>query len=81
MANPESPDSTNSRISSERYNNDPLFLQNSDNSAMQLVSNKLSGTNFQRWSRAVKIALVTKVKLGFIDGSCPAPAASSPNYN
>ena len=81
MANPESPDSINSRISSEGYNNDPLFLQNSDHPAMQLVSNKLTGTNFQRWSRAVKIALRTKVKLGFVDGSCPTPAVDSTNYS
>ena len=81
MADPASSDSSTSRFSSEGYNNDPLFLQNSDHPAMQLVNNKLTGANFQRWSRAVKIALSTKVKLGFIDGSCPAPTANSPNYN
>ena len=81
MTTSDSPDSTNSRMFSEGYNNDPLFLQNSDHPAMQLVSTKLTGTNFRRWSRAVKIALRTKVKLGFIDGSCPIPAPTSPNYS
>jgi len=61
------------RQTSDSYNNDPLFLQNSDHPAMQLVNNKLNGANFQRWSRSVQIALKTKVKIGFIDGSCPMP--------
>jgi len=55
----------------ESYNNDPLYLQGSDFPGMQLVNVKLNGSNFQKWSRAVKIALKTKTKLGFIDGSCP----------
>uniref|UniRef100_A0A7C8YQ79 Retrotransposon Copia-like N-terminal domain-containing protein n=1 Tax=Opuntia streptacantha TaxID=393608 RepID=A0A7C8YQ79_OPUST len=48
---------------------------------MQLVSTKLTGVNFQRWSRAVKIALRTKVKLGFIDGSCAMPDPASATYS
>ena len=80
MTSLESLDSTNSRLFSKGYNNDPLFLQNSYHPAMQLVSNKLNGT-FQHWSRAVKIALRTKVKLGFTYGSCPVPDVNSPNYS
>ena len=54
----------------EGYNNDPLFLQASDHPGMYLTNVKLNGTNFQQWSRSVKIALRTRTKLGFIDGSC-----------
>uniref|UniRef100_A0A7C9D2G2 Retrotransposon Copia-like N-terminal domain-containing protein n=1 Tax=Opuntia streptacantha TaxID=393608 RepID=A0A7C9D2G2_OPUST len=57
----------------EIYNNDPLYLQSSDHPGAQIVAVKLTGPNFMKWSRTVKIALRTKGKLGFIDGSCPKP--------
>ena len=64
----------------EGYNNDPLFLQASDHPGMYLANVKLNGTNFQQWSRSVKIALRTRTKLGFIDGSCKKPLATSLKY-
>ena len=48
---------------------------------MQLVNNKLNDANFQRWSRSVKIALKTKEKVGFIDGSCPMPDPALHTYH
>ena len=48
---------------------------------MQLVNVKLNGSNLQKWRRAVKIALKTKTKLGFIDGSCAGPALDSLIYS
>jgi len=45
------------------------------------VSLKLTGPNFQKWSRSVKIALRTKGKLGFIDGSCARPAQNSLKFD
>ena len=62
----------------ESYNSDPLYLSSSDFPGMQLVNVKLNGSNFQKWSRAVKIALKTKTKLGFIYGSCSKPEMNSP---
>jgi len=64
----------------DNYNADPLYLQGSDHPGMQLTNNKLSGLNFLQWSRAVKIALCTKVKLGFIDGTCKRHAADTRLY-
>jgi len=58
----------------------PLFLQSSDHPGTQIVNLKLNGMNFQKWSRSVKIAPRTKVKLGFIDGSCSKPSRESPKY-
>jgi len=69
------------RRNHEGYNSDPLYLSSSDFPGMQLVNVKLNGSNFQKWSRAVKIALKTKTKLGFIDGSCAIPELGSPDYN
>ncbi|XP_071690716.1 uncharacterized protein [Rutidosis leptorrhynchoides] len=51
--------------------NDPLYLHPSDTSSAPLITQKLKGTkNYNGWSCALKLALQTKNKLGFIDGSC-----------
>jgi len=75
----ENLDSNSNRRQTEvdYYNNDPLWLQSSDHPGAQLVNLKLTGLNFQKWSRSVKIALRTKGKLGFLDGSCAKPGQSS----
>lgn len=74
-------DNYEQRRNYENYNSDPLYLSSSDFPGMQLVNVKLNGSNFQKWSRAVKIALRTKTELGFIDGSCSRPKLNSPHYN
>lgn len=57
----------------EYKSEDPLHLQNSDHLGMILVTALLTGTNYNSWSRSIRIALGAKSKLGFIDGSCPKP--------
>ncbi|KAL0463444.1 UNVERIFIED_CONTAM: Retrovirus-related Pol polyprotein from transposon RE1 [Sesamum latifolium] len=59
---------------------DFLQLQSSDHPGMVLVTTPLNGRNFLAWSRAVKIALRAKLKLGFITGECKKPAADSEHY-
>ncbi|XP_071728916.1 uncharacterized protein [Rutidosis leptorrhynchoides] len=50
---------------------DPLYLHASDTSTTALISLKLKGTeNYNVWSRAMTLALHTKNKFGFVDGSC-----------
>ncbi|XP_071738626.1 uncharacterized protein [Rutidosis leptorrhynchoides] len=50
---------------------DPLYLHPSDTSTTPLISLKLKGTeNYKIWSRSVLLALETKNKVGFIDGTC-----------
>jgi len=63
------------------YNDDPLALLPSDHPGVQLINLKLNGQNFQRWSKSVRIALRTKGKLGFLDGSCSKPAVNSPQFH
>ncbi|GAV66404.1 UBN2_3 domain-containing protein, partial [Cephalotus follicularis] len=59
--------------------NDPLFLHPSDTPEVNLVNEPLIGTkNYEVWSRAMMIALTTKNKLDFINGSCKKPEAHSP---
>ncbi|XP_071688300.1 uncharacterized protein [Rutidosis leptorrhynchoides] len=49
---------------------DPLYLHASDTSTTSLISLKLKGTeNYNVWSRAMTLALQTKNKFGFVDGS------------
>ncbi|XP_071712215.1 uncharacterized protein [Rutidosis leptorrhynchoides] len=49
---------------------DPLYLHASDTTGTALVSIKLKGIeNYSVWSRAMLLALNTKNKKGFIDGS------------
>ncbi|XP_035838860.1 uncharacterized protein LOC118486484 [Helianthus annuus] len=50
---------------------DPLYLHASDSSSLSIVNIKLKGTeNYVEWSNAMKLALMAKNKLGFVDGTC-----------
>ena len=42
---------------------------------------KFTGPNFLKWSRFVEIALRTKRKLGFMDGSCAKPGQDSLKFD
>ncbi|KAF7834782.1 uncharacterized protein G2W53_009641 [Senna tora] len=56
------------------YRRDPLYLHPSDTSGLQLVPNQLTQQNYLIWSRSMMIALKSKNKLGFVDGSYKQPA-------
>ncbi|KAL0374189.1 UNVERIFIED_CONTAM: hypothetical protein Sradi_3334600 [Sesamum radiatum] len=71
---------TSSRGTRAKDGDDFLQLQSSDHLGMVLVTTPLNGRNFLAWSRAVKIALGAKLKLGFITGECKKPAADSGHY-
>nr|XP_043630552.1 uncharacterized protein LOC122601883 [Erigeron canadensis] len=50
---------------------DPLYLHASDTVSTPLIGFKLLGTdNYKVWSCAMELALQTKNKIGFIDGTC-----------
>ncbi|XP_071693201.1 uncharacterized protein [Rutidosis leptorrhynchoides] len=49
---------------------DPLYLHPSDISSTPLINVKLKGTeNYKSWSCAIELALQTKNKMGFINGT------------
>ncbi|XP_075101027.1 uncharacterized protein LOC142176720 [Nicotiana tabacum] len=49
----------------------PLFLQPSDTPSSSLISIQLTGSeNYAVWSRSMRIGLIGKSKLGFVDGRC-----------
>lgn len=62
------------------YSDDPLFLQNSDNPGMLLVTSLLTGNDYLTWSRSIKITLEAKAKLRFIE-NCICPGEVSPEYD
>ena len=57
-----------------------FFLHPSDHPGSLLVSKPFDGTSFGSWKRTILIALSTKDKLCFIDGSFPKPQPTSPNF-
>nr|XP_017233416.1 PREDICTED: uncharacterized protein LOC108207484 [Daucus carota subsp. sativus] len=58
--------------------NHPYYLSSADHPGLALVSETLTNQNYHQWSRSIKIALSTKLKLGFIDGTQVKPAENSP---
>lgn len=70
--------STTSLSASSMDVNHPYYLHPSDSPGMQLISMILSEDNYNQWSRSMKIALSSKLKLGFVDGTYLKPAISSP---
>ncbi|XP_061343371.1 uncharacterized protein LOC133289455 [Gastrolobium bilobum] len=58
----------------------PLFLHPNESPALVLVSPPLNGENYHSWARGMKVALISKNKLGFIDGSIPAPNQDEPTF-
>ncbi|PKI53974.1 hypothetical protein CRG98_025585 [Punica granatum] len=51
----------------------------SDSTGLQITSCLLNGDNYLTWSRAMRIALTAKGKLGFVEGRVPKPPAGDPN--
>ena len=61
---------------------DPLFLHHGESPSTVLVTQPLTGSeNYLAWAQAVRKALLTKNKLGFIDGSLTlsSPLVSTPS--
>ncbi|XP_074352128.1 uncharacterized protein LOC141691293 [Apium graveolens] len=54
------------------------YLHPSDNPGMQLITVVLTESNYNHWQRCMNIALSSKLKLGFVDGSYTKPAANAP---
>ncbi|XP_062100426.1 uncharacterized protein LOC133806326 [Humulus lupulus] len=56
---------------------DPYYLHHADNPGNILVSQPLTGQeNYASWSRAMRLSISIKNKLGFLDGSIPKPSLS-----
>lgn len=60
--------------------NSPYYMMHNENPGAVLVSEKLNGENYHQWSRAMIVALSTKNKEQFVDGTLPKPSVDDPNY-
>ncbi|KAK4273707.1 hypothetical protein QN277_017049 [Acacia crassicarpa] len=58
----------------------PFYLHPNENPALILVSPILTGSNYNSWARAMKMALMSKNKLQFVDRSIPVPQPSDLTY-
>ncbi|CAL1375244.1 unnamed protein product [Linum trigynum] len=58
----------------------PYYINPSENLGQSIVAETLDGSNYQTWQRAVRMALKTKHKLGFIDGTLPMPDHTHPDF-
>lgn len=66
-------DSSKSETSKSDVSN-PYFTHHSDHPGLVLVSKSLNGDNYSGWKRAMTLALNSKNKLGFVNGSIKAPS-------
>ena len=64
-------DSSSSNISN------PYFVHHSDHPGLVLISKPLNGDNYSTWKRAMTLALNSKNKLGFVNGSINAPSKTA----
>ncbi|XP_021862325.2 uncharacterized protein [Spinacia oleracea] len=61
--------------------NSPYYINPSENSSLPIVSEKFNGEGYGEWKRSMLIALATKNKLGFIDGTLVKPSVTDPTYS
>ncbi|XP_019158327.1 PREDICTED: uncharacterized protein LOC109155052 [Ipomoea nil] len=58
----------------------PFFLHSSENPSLILVSAVLDGRNYHPWSSAMEMALLSKNKLGFVDGTIEVPSVADVKF-
>ncbi|XP_040955976.1 uncharacterized protein [Gossypium hirsutum] len=59
----------------------PYYLHPNKNPSLVLVTPPLSSSNYHHWSRTMRMALLSKNKLQFVDGSIPAPSHIDPLFS
>ena len=52
----------------------PYFTHHSDHPSLVLISKPLNGDNYSAWRRVMTLALNSKNKLGFVNGTIKAPS-------
>ncbi|KAK4277055.1 hypothetical protein QN277_015110 [Acacia crassicarpa] len=72
-----------SSVSSQALTQDPsscYYMHPNENPSLILVSSPLIGTNYHHWARAMLLALMSKNKQQFVDGTLQPPAVSDPLF-
>ena len=58
----------------------PYYLHPGESPRIPLISLQLTAQNYHAWARAMKLALKSKNKLKFIDGSLVKPDENDPLF-
>ncbi|XP_050207369.1 uncharacterized protein LOC126656794 [Mercurialis annua] len=58
----------------------PFYLHPSENPSLILISPPLNGQNYHSWARSMKMCLMSKNKLKFVNGSITVPMKEDPIY-
>lgn len=58
----------------------PYHIHPSENPSSVSIYPTLDGNNYHSWSRSIRMALISKNKIGFLAGTIPAPDVHSPSY-
>ena len=58
----------------------PYYAHPNENPGVAIVAQVLNGGNYHSWSRAMLLALKTKKKVKFVDGSLSRRALNDPNF-
>ncbi|XP_024164426.1 uncharacterized protein LOC112171477 [Rosa chinensis] len=79
---PSPPPNPNKSNHSTSDISNPFFTHHSDHPGLVLVSKPLNGDNYTSWKRAMTLALNSKNKLSFVNGSirAPSPEADPEGY-
>ena len=64
----------------EENSSNPFYFYPNENPALVLTPCLLTGNNYYTWSRSMRMALISKNKLKFVDGSISVPDESDPNF-
>ena len=59
----------------------PFFLHTNENPSLVLTSTILTGNNYHFWSRSMKMTLISKNKLKFVNGFIPVPSDDDPIFS
>ncbi|WVZ04365.1 hypothetical protein V8G54_025171, partial [Vigna mungo] len=59
----------------------PFFIHPSEGPSSVSITPVLDGTNYQSWSRAIRMVLISKNKMAFLLGTIPVPKVEEPIYS
>jgi len=58
----------------------PYYIHPSEGPSSVSITPVLTGSNYHMWSRAIRMALISKNKMGFLTGVVIEPALIDPLY-
>ncbi|KAG5022113.1 hypothetical protein JHK85_018455 [Glycine max] len=59
----------------------PYFIHPSDGLSSVSITPVLDGTNYQSWSRTIRMTLISKNKMAFLLGTILVPSVKEPLYS